>query len=305
MDGSHRVPRLKPKKSHEASGNPLVPAEAVPATYYLIACADDNRVVSEKKENDNCRTSAEQVEVVPVPDTDADGVPDEDDNCVEVANPGQSDADADSKGDSCDPCPNDSNPGSQGCPTTVYLINMGTTPSGSTVRLSNMVVQGVDTTGAQHTWIAEPQGSPNFTGYLNSGLEMTRPAVPTPPTVGDNITVDGTLATVSGRPLLTPTAITVNSTGNAPNPPYAVTADEVAAATTNLHGVLVQVSDVTVASVTDGDWTINGGAIVDDEIFALPETTNGAGYSTITGIARSSSAGTLAPRFSADIVPAN
>jgi len=44
-------------------------------------------------------------------DTDGDGVPDPDDNCPYVSNPGQLDSDADGVGDLCDNCPGASNPG--------------------------------------------------------------------------------------------------------------------------------------------------------------------------------------------------
>jgi len=37
-------------------------------------------------------------------DADGDGVPDADDNCPAIANPGQEDADQDGVGDACDPC---------------------------------------------------------------------------------------------------------------------------------------------------------------------------------------------------------
>ena len=301
LDRKHQVPRLRPKKSHDDSGSATVPAGIEPGSYRLIACADATKVVGEKNESDNCTTSSGQIVVEPS-DTDADGVVDADDNCVTVANAGQADADADGKGDACDPCPAVPNPGSQGCPTTVYAINQGSVTSGSAVRLSNVIVQGVDTSGTQHTWIAEPQGGPAFAGFPNSGLELARPAVPVPPSLGDNITVDGTLSFVSGRPLVTPTAITLNSTGNAPNPPYTVTTSSVAAATTDLHGLLVRVLDVTVVDVSGGDWILEDNAIVDDEIFTLPSTSAEAGYTSIAGIARSSSAGTLAPRFAGDIV---
>ena len=47
--------------------------------------------------------------------TDADGdyVPDADDNCPAIANPGQEDADDDGVGDACDNCPDDANPGQE------------------------------------------------------------------------------------------------------------------------------------------------------------------------------------------------
>jgi hypothetical protein len=41
----------------------------------------------------------------PLPDADADGVPDGQDNCPAVANPDQADADGDGVGDACDLCP--------------------------------------------------------------------------------------------------------------------------------------------------------------------------------------------------------
>jgi hypothetical protein len=66
--------------------------------------------------------------------------------------------------------------------------------------------------------------------------------------------------------------------------------------------VLVQVQNVEVQSV-GSDWTLNGGAIVDNEIMTLPTITAGQTYSSISGIARTGTAGTLAPRSNADIVP--
>jgi hypothetical protein len=45
------------------------------------------------------------VDAVPIADVDADGVPDQDDNCPTIANPNQRNHDADARGDVCDVCP--------------------------------------------------------------------------------------------------------------------------------------------------------------------------------------------------------
>ena len=64
-----------------------------------------------------------------VPDTDGDGVLDDTDNCIDVANPGQEDADGDLIGDACDPINNisiDVKPGSDTNP--INCKSKGVTP---------------------------------------------------------------------------------------------------------------------------------------------------------------------------------
>lgn len=47
------------------------------------------------------------VQVAVIPDTDQDGILDDEDNCISIPNADQANADADGFGDACDPCDND------------------------------------------------------------------------------------------------------------------------------------------------------------------------------------------------------
>ena len=71
------------------------------------------------KDNDcDGRADALDPDCGAAPDRDADGVPDDTDNCPDTPNPGQEDADGDGFGDACDGCPNDADklgPGDCGC----------------------------------------------------------------------------------------------------------------------------------------------------------------------------------------------
>ncbi len=62
------------------------------------ACDDDN-------DNDACVDLVDPAPLTYSPDTDGDGIHDDCDNCVSVANSGQADGDNDGYGDACDNCP--------------------------------------------------------------------------------------------------------------------------------------------------------------------------------------------------------
>jgi hypothetical protein len=367
--GTRRIPKLKPRKASAGTSQPqLAKASTLPAgTYRLLACADDDGSVKEKRESNNCRSAAATVlvaardTVVPPPpppppppptDTDGDGVPDSDDNCVDVANPdqldadmdgvgdkcdvcpnnantttcsevdpndsdgdgvsyatdncpsvanpGQEDDDADAKGNVCDPCPTAANPGSQGCPTTVYAINQGSFSDGTSVRVTGLTVTGSVGSGpSRRIWVQVPNSSPGYLGSDDSALELVG-ADPAGVDVGDAVTVDGA---VSGGTDLIPTAIVETGFGSAISPRL-VDAATFAMNLPQMDSVLVQLSNVTVSSTADGDWTIDEGIKVDNLITTLPDASSGSQFTSVTGIARLGGASAaLVPRTSADIVP--
>ncbi len=80
---------------------------AEPSGYYFrISTSDDS----------DTGNDSEEIET----DIDSDGVADDQDNCIEIANPDQSDLDGDGFGDACDGCPGNpqkTEPGLCGCGT--------------------------------------------------------------------------------------------------------------------------------------------------------------------------------------------
>jgi hypothetical protein len=63
LDGSRAVPALLAGASSSGTVLVTVPPATPLGTYYLLACADDLKVVKESKEGNNCRASASQVQV--------------------------------------------------------------------------------------------------------------------------------------------------------------------------------------------------------------------------------------------------
>ena len=79
----------------------------------LAACSFTSPGSDPNPDPDPDPDASVDVDAIAVVDTDNDGVPDGDDNCPELANPGQFDEDGDLLGDSCDNCPHIANAGQE------------------------------------------------------------------------------------------------------------------------------------------------------------------------------------------------
>lgn len=68
LKGKQTVPPLAPGQTFTETQLLTVRPETLPGSYNLQACADSGKVVTEKDENDNCRTAGGIVQVTPAPD---------------------------------------------------------------------------------------------------------------------------------------------------------------------------------------------------------------------------------------------
>lgn len=303
--GTAFTAKVKKGKQKSVSLTATIPASATPGTWYVLVCADSAKQVKESSEKDNCAAAKLTVTSANGPtapvgplDTDADGVPDETDNCSAVSNPDQSDADSDGKGDVCDYCPNDANPNSAGCPVSVYEIKNGTTPAGQNVHVTGIVVTGV---AGSRVWAQHTTSDVGYEGAIGSAIELDM-ASPPALNVGDSIAVDGT---VTANADLDATAISVIGPGSVP----AATSATIFDIDTNPHGydsLLVTVQSQT-GSLSSGNWFLNEVTSFDHFYVAptiigtLPVTANYA--ATVTGIVDvSNTYDTILPRTNSDIV---
>lgn len=65
LTGTRAVPTLTAGASSTGSVTVTVPTSTVAGNYYLMACADDRRRVTESSETNNCKASTGKVSVVP------------------------------------------------------------------------------------------------------------------------------------------------------------------------------------------------------------------------------------------------
>ena len=65
LTGTRTVPILGPSASSSASVAVAIPSTTLPGTYFLLACADDTKLVAESNEANNCRASGTALVVNP------------------------------------------------------------------------------------------------------------------------------------------------------------------------------------------------------------------------------------------------
>lgn len=184
-------------------------------------------------------------------DLDGDGVPNASDNCPGMPNMDQADRDSDMIGDICDACPDESNLNGAACSASVYDIKQGMVSDGTRVRVVNMLVTGVSSTGVYLQRIEGDEGydmtlRENYSGmFVFAGAAMAANR-------GDRVTVDGDVNNFFGQWQLENPTFTVLSSGNALPMPIMITPAEGAtggARAAQLESVLVRVGTVTVTEV--------------------------------------------------------
>ncbi len=238
-------------------------------------------------------------------DTDGDGVPNDEDNCPNVANPDQADADGDGTGDACDACPDVANPDGAACPATIYAIKRDMVPMGDRVRLNDVIVSGVGTDGF---FVQVPADSDDFDGVDFSGLFVFSRTLDPKPSPGDRLSLEGTIGSFQNQvQLIDPVNIMVNSQGAPPEPLLIDKADAVHSAPRGpaLEGVLVRIEDLTVTSVAEfaqfNTFTVDNGMIVDDILYTFPAPQVGDTFRAITApISFRFNVNHLAPRSADD-----
>ena len=65
LTGVRTVPILGPAAGSSGSVTAVIPSTTIPGTYFVLACADDTKLVGESSEANNCRASGTAVVVSP------------------------------------------------------------------------------------------------------------------------------------------------------------------------------------------------------------------------------------------------
>ncbi len=219
---------------------------------------------------------------VPPGDSDADGIPNDEDNCPSAPNPLQEDDDRDEIGDACDVCPSIATPpGTQ----TVYSARCGGIAPGGPVMLEDLVVTALDDNGF---FAQQREGSADYAGVDFSGIFVFTNTAPTGVARGDVIDVSGTLADFFDLAQVTDPTFTVTASGMEPAPavaePAVIATGGVRAEA--LESVLVRVETVMVTNpdLGFGEFALDDMLRVDDSLFALdPRPSLGETFDYVQG----------------------
>ena len=217
-------------------------------------------------------------------DIDGDTVANADDNCPFDSNTEQADDDNDGAGDVCDFCPTASNPDDAICPAetaSVYNIQNGTISEGADVHVEGLVVTGLSGVGFA---AQDPDGGEYSGLYVYTSSD---PGV----SVGDLVTVDGTVTEYFEETEIVASSWTVSGTGTVTA--EALTATE--AADEAWEGVLVTVSgsvtDSSYDCVVDGEncadaelWEIDSAVLCYDKYYSDSDWTDNIGTTPVTGV---------------------
>ncbi len=219
------------------------------------------------------------------------------------ANDNGPDADGDDIPDADDCAPNDPNPeGALECfvPTTIYDLNAGELPTGTRAYLENVLI----TARAGNNRVAYGAtipGDPGYSGQDFSGIELR---------TADIFLETGSRQFLSGS--VRDGFFQVTDTGDsapcceAVPDPIAVTPASLASGPDALNGLLVEITNVSVASSSAEEWLLTESIRVDDDLFSeLPQFGPGTVFESVRGHATTAGGGTpaISPRGLNDIDP--
>jgi large repetitive protein len=200
---------------------------------------------------DPCPLDADSTTCTPADpdDRDKDGIPNDNDNCPNMANADQADRDSDQIGDLCDQCPDQPNAGGAVCVVSVYDVKQGNVTG--TVRLNDMLVIAPAARGYFVQTVPGDDGYDASLAERFSGIFVFNGA-DEKPAVGDRIDIQGNVTDFFGQTEIANSTFTLVSSGDPPPAPIDVTAEEVAtgaARAMELEAVLVRVGMVTVTEL--------------------------------------------------------
>ncbi len=257
---------------------------------------------------DTCPLSAESssCEIDPA-DVDADGTPNDSDNCPWIGNADQADADADLTGDVCDTCPEQYNDAITPCTLTIPALRDVTHPDhpgeGALVTVTGVVTA----LKGSHGFAIQDETASRYAGIYVYDRGLTTVAV------GDRVEVAGTYVEYYDMSELTYVEVTRLGSGT-PLAPQDVAACDIATGGVDAEAYESMLVRVAPAEVTNanpdepGDYDefeVNDCLRVDDWMYdALDQPAAGTRYTSLTGSAVYTYGNAkLAPRTTGDLTP--